>query len=139
MTPEQQAAVEAIGSAGGLIAGIGLFVLLIYLVIWIGMAFCWAKLGERFGFTFSYGFVMSLVPIANLIFILQLAQKPLWWLILYIIPLVNIAVMVIVLLAICKRRQKPEWWAFMFLIPVVNLVFFIMLTLGKDEAIVTPS
>ncbi|HKX13546.1 MAG TPA: DUF5684 domain-containing protein, partial [bacterium] len=76
-----------------------------------------------------------LIPIVNIIFILQLAQKPLWWIILFIIPIVNLVIAVMVWAAISVRRGKPNWWGVLMLIPIVNLVILLILAFGEPKAV----
>lgn len=65
---------------------------------------------------------LAWIPIANLILMLNIAQKPVWWILLLFIPLVNIVVGVIVWMQIAKVRNKPEWWGILMIVPVANLV-----------------
>ncbi|QNM96151.1 DUF5684 domain-containing protein [Chitinimonas koreensis] len=45
----------------------------------------------------------ALIPIYNLIVLLQIAGKPIWWIVLCLIPLVNIVIAFIVGIEIAKR------------------------------------
>jgi hypothetical protein len=65
---------------------------------------------------------LAWVPIANAILMLQIAKKPLWWIILFAIPLVNIVIVIMVWMAVAEARQKPNWWGVLAIIPVVNMV-----------------
>ena len=62
------------------------------------------------------------IPILNAILILNVANKPLWWLILLLIPGVNIVVGIIVWMAVAEARNKPSWWGIMVIVPVMNLI-----------------
>jgi hypothetical protein len=53
---------------------------------------------------------------------LNIAQKPVWWFILFLIPLVNIVIAIIVWMAIAEARHKPNWWGILMIVPVVNLI-----------------
>ncbi|MCC6272740.1 MAG: hypothetical protein IT572_04685 [Deltaproteobacteria bacterium] len=74
---------------------------------------------------------MSLIPIVNIVFILQLAQKPIWWIILLIIPIVNLVILVLVWMKIAERRGKPGWWGVLMLIPIANFIVLLILAFGK--------
>lgn len=65
---------------------------------------------------------LAWVPIANAILMLQIAKKPLWWIILFAIPLVNIVIVIMVWMGVAEARQKPNWWGVLAIIPVVNMV-----------------
>jgi hypothetical protein len=65
---------------------------------------------------------LAWIPIVNIILILNIAKKPLWWFILCLIPLVNIVIMIILWMAIAEARGKPSWWGILIIIPLVNLI-----------------
>ncbi len=62
------------------------------------------------------------IPILNIYLMCKIAKKPVWWLILFFIPLVNIIVLVLVWMGIAEARGKPSWWGILMLFPVLNLI-----------------
>ncbi|HEV8509547.1 MAG TPA: DUF5684 domain-containing protein [Gemmatimonadales bacterium] len=48
----------------------------------------------------------AIIPIYNLIVLIQIAGKPVWWILLYLIPVVSIIVVVIVMHNISKNFGK---------------------------------
>ena len=48
----------------------------------------------------------AMIPIYNIIVILQIAGKPLWWIILCLIPLVNIIIGILVSIAVAEKFGK---------------------------------
>jgi|SRR5271154_7135214 hypothetical protein len=65
---------------------------------------------------------LAWIPIANVILMINVARKPIWWIVLFFIPLVNVVVSVILWMAIAEARHKPSWWGILTIIPVLNLV-----------------
>jgi hypothetical protein len=65
---------------------------------------------------------LAWVPIANAILMLQIAKKPLWWIILFMIPIVNIVIIIMVWMGMAEARQKPNWWGILAIVPLVNMV-----------------
>lgn len=65
---------------------------------------------------------LAWIPIVNIILMLSIAKKPIWWIILCLIPLVNIVIFIIVWMGIAEARNKPGWWGILMLVPVVSLV-----------------
>jgi hypothetical protein len=53
---------------------------------------------------------------------LNIAKKPVWWIILLIIPLVNMIIAIIVWMAVAEARNKPSWWGIMICVPPVGLI-----------------
>jgi len=65
---------------------------------------------------------MAWIPIVNIILMLNIAKKPLWWFILCLVPLVNLVIIIIVWMAIAEARGKPNWWGILLIVPVVNII-----------------
>jgi hypothetical protein len=70
----------------------------------------------------------AIVPFFNLYVILKVAGKPGWWLILFFIPIVNIIIFIITILAVAEKFGKGIGFAIgMILLPVI---FFPILAFG---------
>ena len=65
---------------------------------------------------------LAWIPIANLFLLVKLAARSYWWVVLLIIPLVNIVVSAFVWRDIAKRRGHSPWWGLGMIIPIVNLI-----------------
>lgn len=65
---------------------------------------------------------LAWIPIANLFLMVMIAKKPVWWVLLFLIPLVNVVVIVMVWMAIAKARGKPNWWGILYIIPPVSII-----------------
>lgn len=62
------------------------------------------------------------VPIIQILLMLNIAKKPLWWIILMFIPLVGIVIAVLVWMEIAVAVRKPNWWGILIIVPLVNLI-----------------
>lgn len=114
-------------------AGIGIGMIIFWVVLYVFFAYCIARLAKKQGMPFNSSFIWALIPIANIFLILKLSGKPYWWFILLLIPIVNIVMSVLIWMAICEKMGKPGWWGIMIaLIPIANIVFFLMLVFGKE-------
>ena len=79
----------------------------------------------------------SIIPIYNAYVFLQIAQKPGWWLVLLLIPFVNLVVGIIALVAFCQNFGKGGG----FVVGAIFLpfIFYPMLAFGDAQyAPVTP-
>ncbi|PAW89893.1 MAG: hypothetical protein B9S33_02405 [Pedosphaera sp. Tous-C6FEB] len=65
--------------------------------------------------------VMIWIPIAQLVPLLETAKLPLWHIVLFFIPLVNIGAAVFLFWKLCEARSKPGALALLLLVPGVNL------------------
>ena len=65
---------------------------------------------------------LAWIPIANLFLMLSIAKKPMWWFLLFLVPLVNVVIAIMVWMAMAEARGKPSWWGILTIVPVANLV-----------------
>ncbi len=65
---------------------------------------------------------LAWIPIANMVLLLEIARKPLWWLLLLVIPLVNVVISIVVWVGVAEARGKPSWWGLLMIVPGVNLI-----------------
>ena len=73
----------------------------------------------------------AIVPIYNIIVLLEIVCKPIWWFILLLIPFVNIIVLIIVLIELAKRFGKGVGFAIGMLI--LPFIFYPMLAFGDAK------
>ncbi len=64
----------------------------------------------------------AFVPILNLVLLLEIADKELWWILLFFIPLANVIALVVVWMAVADAMDKPEWVGLLMLVPFVNII-----------------
>ena len=76
----------------------------------------------------------ALVPILNIALFMKLAKKPLWWVILFFIPLVNLVTLVVATMALCVRFGMNKWWGLASLLSPLNLVLYLYLAFGTGKA-----
>jgi len=124
-------------AAAGLVfvGGMLLFMAVIFLIIYIYMSVCLMKMAHK---TNTPNAWLAWIPIINVILMLQIAKKPLWWIILFFIPLVNIVIGIMVCMAIAKALGKPEWIGILTIVPIVNIIIPGYLAFSKNEAPQTP-
>lgn len=112
--------VSPLGAAMG--AGMMICWLVIILLVVIGMWKVFVKAGKP-------GWA-AIIPIYNMIVLLEVAGKPLWWFILLLIPFVNLIVAIIVLIALARNFGKGIGFA----LGLVILPFIFYPILGFGDA-----
>lgn len=102
----------------------GLFVvyLLIAVLAIVGMWKVFTKAGEE-GWK-------SIIPIYNLLVLLKIAGRPLWWVVLMIIPCVGIVVFVIVGIDLARSFGKAD--GFGWGLGLLPMIFYPILGFGPD-------
>lgn len=108
------------------VAGLGLVVfhLIIAVALW--------KMAERTKVEPRW---FALVPLLNILLFLKLAGKPSWWLALFLIPIVNIAVLVTATMSLCARFGLNKWWGLTSIVSPINLGLYLYIAYGTK---VTP-
>ena len=110
-----------------LLAGLPLlFSLALTLVVIIGMWKVFEKAGQP-----GWG---CIIPIFNLYCLIKIAGKEWWWLLLYLIPLVNIIIAVLVLVGVAQNFGKGVAFA----IGLIFLPFIFFPILGFGDATYGP-
>lgn len=72
-----------------------------------------------------------LVPIYNIIVLIQVAKKPVWWIVLFLIPIVNFIAAILLAIEIAKNFGKPSSFAIgLILLP---FVFYPILGFGDAQ------
>jgi hypothetical protein len=97
--------------------------LLVFLVVFVAIyafvAFCFQKIAEKTGTENGW---WAWIPILNVVLMLNIAGRPIWWIILFFIPLVSIVIAIVVLVDILKALNKSPWLVIGLLIPGVNFI-----------------
>ncbi|MBL7124092.1 MAG: signal peptidase I [Actinobacteria bacterium] len=113
----------------GEIAGIfgGAFAIIVYIAVVVLMIASQWKIFTKAG---KPGWA-SLVPIYNIIVLLEVTRQPLWMIFLLIIPIANIVVMIIVAIELSKSFGKSGGFAAgLILLPII---FYPILAFGSAK------
>lgn len=112
-------------ATGGIFAAMGIL-WVVYLALIVFMIVCYWKIFVKAG---KPGWA-SLIPIYNLIVILEIVNRPVWWLaIMLLVPFVNVIFMIIMVLDLAKAFGKSGAWGFFMLI-ILGIIGLPMLAFG---------
>ena len=89
-------------TSSGLSVGAGIAFFLISVGVYLFFGYCYGRIFQKAGRPLWEGFV----PIYNYYVTLKIVGRPGWWLILYIIPIVNIVITVIVYYDLARSFGK---------------------------------
>jgi len=99
--------------------GTFIFFLLVVVAIYVYTALAVQTIAEK---TNTENPWLAWIPIANIILLLNIANKPIWWIVLFLIPLVNIIPIILVWMAVAEVRGKPSWVGVLLIVPFVGAV-----------------
>ena len=106
-------------AATPLTGGTLVFFLLIGLAAYVYTALAVQTIAEK---TNTENPWLAWIPIANIILLLNIAKKPIWWIVLFLIPLVNIIFIIMVWMAVAEARGKPGWVGVLLIVPLVGAI-----------------
>ena len=113
--------------SSGVLAGIGAGAVILYLAIVVIMIVGMWKVFEKAG---KPGWA-AIVPFYNTIVLLRIVGRPAWWFLLFLVPLVNVVVSIVVYFELAKVFGKGAGYAvLLFLLPVIG---FPMLAFGDSK------
>lgn len=107
------------GGMAAVFIGIMLVWILVVLAIYIYMAICLMKIAKK---TDTGNAWFAWIPILNLILMIQTAKKPMWWIVMFFIPFVNIIFSIMLWMAIAEAVKKPSWVGILMIVPIANLI-----------------
>jgi len=99
--------------------GTFIFFLLIVVAMYVYIALAVKTIAEK---TNTENPWLAWIPIATFVLLLNIARKPIWWIVLLLIPLVNIIIVVMIWMAVAEARSKPSWWGVLMLVPGVSFI-----------------
>lgn len=121
--------------------GIMLVWILVVAAIYIYMAICLMKIAKK---TNTANGWFAWIPILNMILMIQVAKKPMWWIIMFFILLVNIIFSVLVWMGIAEAVKKPNWVGILMIVPIANLIVPGYLSFSKmdgnsENSVISPA
>lgn len=116
---------EDVGVAIGIMIVYLLFILAFAVIMIISMWKIFVKAGKP-------GWA-AIVPIYNVIVLLEIVGRPVWWILLLIIPCVNIVINIIVCIDLAKSFGKDVGYGIG--LALLSIIFFPMLGFGKAQYI----
>lgn len=113
----------AVAAVMGVMAGLWLLILVFAVLMIVVLWKVFVKAGKP-------GWA-AIIPIYNIIVLLEIAERPIWWILLMFVPIANIVVEIIVILDVAKKFGKSVVFAIFGLI-LFPYVGWTMLAFGKS-------
>lgn len=108
-------------------AGIGAGMMIVWLVVTLLMIISMWKIFTKAG---KPGWA-SIIPIYNIIVLLQVAGKPVWWIVLFLIPVVNLVIAIMALAGLARNFGRGAGTVIgLILLPIV---FYPILAFGDAK------
>jgi hypothetical protein len=115
------------GAGNAAAAGLGIGFTIVYLVILVLMIAGMWKVFEKAG---EPGWA-AIVPIYNVVVLLKICGRPLWWIILFFVPFVSFIMWFVICFDVAKRFGKGAGFAIG--LAILSFIFFPMLAWGDAK------
>jgi hypothetical protein len=109
-----------------------IFFMVIFLAMNLFFGYCFKQIALKTGHEEDAG--LWWIPFINLLIPIRVAEKPSWWLLLFLIPGVGHIVGVIVFMAVAEARGKENWWGIIAVF--VQIVGIPYLAFANDDAVI---
>lgn len=120
----------------GLLADFGMIVLAIPVALYIYFSLCLFLIARRLDVPASW---TAWVPLVQVWAFVGSADKPRWWILLLLVPGVNLFVGIYLWICITERLGRNRWLGLLMLLPALNLVFLGLLAFLKKKEQVLPA
>jgi len=107
--------------------GMGMGIMIVYLAILVLVV---ASLWKVFTKAGKPGWA-AIIPIYNLIVLLEIVKRPLWWIILFLIPIVSLIAAIIVMIDLAKAFGKGT--GFGIGLALLGIIFLPILGFGSAQ------
>jgi hypothetical protein len=123
------------GTAMAILGAMFLVWLVVMAAAYVYAAICLMKIAKKTGTANAW---FAWIPILNVILMIQSAKKPMWWIIMFFIPFVNIIFAILIWMALAEAVKKPSWIGILMIVPVANLIVLGYLAFSKMEGAELP-
>ena len=121
-------------SGGGYGLGLGIAAILIYLFFclasYIYFAICLMLIAKKTSTPNSW---MAWIPVLNLYLMCKAAGKSGLWILLLLIPFVNVVALILLWAGMAARLGRPAWWGILMIFPLVNVILMGILAFSKPK------
>ena len=123
-------AVSPVNLVAALAAGFLSVFLFVIVAVYIYFSLCLYLIAKKLDLPTAW---TAWIPIVQIAAFLGSAGKPLWWILLFFIPLVNIGVSVYLWMCIAENLGKNKMLGVLTIVPIVNFIIMGVLAFSKKE------
>jgi hypothetical protein len=114
----------------GLLAGFATLFIILELVFYIYFCLCIFLIAKKLDVPNPW---IAWIPVVQIWTIVNCAGKPWWWILLLLVPIVNIIIGIVLWMSITENLGKNKWLGLLMLLPIVNFIFIGILAFSKTE------
>ncbi len=104
------------------------FTYLIVIAVWVYFAYMHYRMAHKTGQADTAWW--AFVPFLNTVLLIRMAEKPIWWFLLLLIPFVNIIAFFALWMQAARNCGQSAVWGFLVMIPLLNVLAVFVLAYG---------
>ncbi|MEI9476995.1 MAG: DUF5684 domain-containing protein [Deltaproteobacteria bacterium] len=101
----------------------------IVLVFYCYSSLCLMRIAQKLDISDAF---LAWIPLLNLSLLFRAADKPVWWIVLLCIPIVNLIVLIITFMSLCEQMGYPSGIGLLILVPLGNFILLGYLAFAPD-------
>lgn len=109
--------------------GVATIILLVDIAIYIFFSLCLFIIAKKLHVPAPW---TAWIPIVQIWTIVASAGRPWWWILLFLVPIVNIVIGIYLWVLITENLGRNKWLGLLMLLPIVNFVFLGILAFSKS-------
>ncbi len=125
--PDMPHAMPAAGVVA-LLSGMFLFLIILGIALYLFFAFCLYKIAQKLHVTDPW---LAFIPLVSLWTLVACAGKPGWWVLLFLVPIVNAFIGIYLWMCISENLGKNKWLGLLVLVPIVGVIYPAWLAFSK--------
>jgi len=109
--------------------GFGAVMWLIILAAYLYFAYAQFKVAQKTGHSESAWW--AFIPFLNTFLLIKMANKPMYWFLFCLVPVVNIYIFAVLWIDVAKACSQPAVWGFLTILPFINFVSIAVLAFSN--------
>jgi hypothetical protein len=114
----------------GLLAGFATLIIVLEIAFYIYFCLCLFLIAKKLGVPNPW---IAWIPAVQIWTVVNCAGKPWWWILLLLVPGVNIIIGIVLWMSISENLGKNKWLGLLMLVPIVNFIYIGVLAFSKGE------
>lgn len=118
------------GMLAGFLAGFATVLLILEIAAYVYFCLCIYMIARKLDVPNPW---LAWIPLVQLWTVVNCAGKPWWWILLLLVPFVNIIVGIMLWMSISENLGRNKWLGLLMILPVVNFIYIGILAFSKGE------
>ncbi len=128
--PKGMPGAAAPGALIGIIAAFGMIIVLIGLAVYLYYSLCLFLIAKKLAVPAPW---TAWIPIVQAWTFVMSAGKPGWWVVLFLVPIVNLFLGIYLWMCVTENLGKNKWLGLLILVPLVGIIYPGWLAFSKSE------